>query len=295
MLSLSKQSAFPVHPTTSSGRTEKVNRYRKLKIFQCGVLTRCFWVSMLLVIAWPAMAITTDDFLVRNTRPDGTGTPYRVFVSPGYREGQRLPVLVFLNGSGEIGADNEVQLDDNTDGLFNRLLSPEHLAQQPLLLVAPQSRWLNWDPAEIAEVVASVQAEYGNDPERVYLTGLSSGGSAVWESLKAFPDLFAAGVPICAATSIYGLKRIARIPVWVFHGAQDHETDPDKGDGGRRKGPRTIVAKLRAYGANPKYTEYPDLGHKVWDRVYAQPQLFYWLMAQRRGLPMQPASIRQNR
>lgn len=229
-----------------------------------------------------AYAIDARDFLIRNTRPDGTGTPYRLFVPPQYRLGLHLPLLIFLNGSGQIGKDNTVQITENTDALFGSLLKAQNLERQPLLLAVPQSRWPKWDPAEIAEVTASVRQEFDSDPDRVYLTGLSSGGNAVWETLKKFPQLFAAGVPLCAATTALGLRRIAAIPVWIFHGALDHEVDAIYGDRGERLGPRRIAKRLRSFGGRPSYTEYKDLGHMVWDRAYAEPKLFQWLVAQKR-------------
>ncbi len=239
------------------------------------------WLA-LLVYAPLSSALAPGDFLARNTRPDGSGTPFRIFVPKQQNTGAHLPLLIFLNGSGQVGNDNAAQLTENTDDLFDDLLSPKNLDTQPILFAVPQSRWMKWDPAEIAEVVASVHAEFDSDADRVYLTGLSTGGDAVWDTLKAFPNLFAAGVPLCAATSQNGLRRIARISVWVFHGTQDHEVDPSRGDGAKHIGPRRIVAKLRAYGGRPVYTEYRDLGHMVWDRAYAEPQLFRWLLAQKR-------------
>ena len=43
-----------------------------------------------------------------------------------------------------------------------------------------------------------------------------------------------------------------------------------------------MVAALRALGSPIQYTEYADVGHESWDRAYAEPELFRWLLAQRR-------------
>jgi len=51
---------------------------------------------------------------------------------------------------------------------------------------------------------------------------------------------------------------------------------------------RSIVAALKAAGGNPKYTEYPGVGHNSWDKAYNEPDLVEWLFSQRR----RPASAR---
>jgi hypothetical protein len=35
-------------------------------------------------------------------------------------------------------------------------------------------------------------------------------------------------------------------------------------------------------GVDPKYTEYPHLGHNCWEEAYATPELWDWLLKQKR-------------
>jgi predicted peptidase len=67
---------------------------------------------------------------------------------------------------------------------------------------------------------------------------------------------------------------IARIPVWVFHGADDGTVLPIRS--------RNMVEALKKAGGNPIYTEYPGVGHVSWDKAYAEPDLLKWLFSQRR-------------
>lgn len=249
------------------------------------------------VFATSASAIEAEDMLSRNASTDASGTPYRIFVPDSQQRAKPLPLIVFLNGSGQIGRDNDAQVTQNTGSLFANFLSPEHLARQPVFLLAPQSRTERWNPDEIIAVVAKVQAEFSIDADRIYLTGLSTGGSAVWDTFKAYPDVFAAGVPISGGSAFEGLDRIVHIPLWIFHGINDHATDRRYGDGGRsdRFGPRWLVTTLLDLGGHPGYTEYGDDGHNIWDRVYADERLFPWLIAQHRShaMPVQPAKTLQ--
>jgi predicted peptidase len=128
--------------------------------------------------------------------------------------------------------------------------------------------------------------EYSVDPERTYLTGLSLGGFGTWLVAERLPERFAAIVPICgfygnpnAATDAETLGRLAgalkKTRVWCFHGALDKAVAVERS--------REIVAALREAGGDVRYTEYADGAHDVWNRAYADPELWKWLLAQRRS------------
>jgi hypothetical protein len=44
-----------------------------------------------------------------------------------------------------------------------------------------------------------------------------------------------------------------------------------------------MVAALTTAGAEPKYTEYKNLGHNVWTRAFSDTALLKWVFRQRRG------------
>jgi pimeloyl-ACP methyl ester carboxylesterase len=64
----------------------------------------------------------------------------------------------------------------------------------------------------------------------------------------------------------------AGIPVWVFHGGNDGVV--------KTKRSRNIVEALKKAGSDPKYTEYPGVGHDSWVKAAAEPGLLPWLFAQ---------------
>ena len=43
-----------------------------------------------------------------------------------------------------------------------------------------------------------------------------------------------------------------------------------------------MIEGMRAAGGSPKYTEYMNVNHNVWDRAYGSTELFNWLSRQRR-------------
>ena len=67
---------------------------------------------------------------------------------------------------------------------------------------------------------------------------------------------------------------IGSTPVWIFHGADDTVIPAEQS--------RRMYLALRAHHGNVRYTEYPGVGHDVWDRAYGEPALPKWLLGQHR-------------
>lgn len=112
------------------------------------------------------------------------------------------------------------------------------------------------------------------DPERLYVTGISLGGYGSWNFIMKRPDMFAAAIPVCGGGNPALSNRIKDVSVWAFHGAQDRNVPVE--------GSRNIIEEMKKAGGNPKYTEYPDAAHNIWDNVAATPGLWDWLFAQHR-------------
>jgi dienelactone hydrolase len=110
--------------------------------------------------------------------------------------------------------------------------------------------------------------------DRVYVTGISMGGFATWETLIRYPEKFAAAIPVCGGGDVSHADRIKNIPIWAFHGAND-STVPVQCS-------RSMVEMIERAGGHPRYTEYPGVGHNSWDCAYAEPELLSWLFSQKR-------------
>ena len=151
----------------------------------------------------------------------------------------------------------------------------------PLVYVAPQTTGAYWPPARVVAVVHDALARWPIDPRRVILTGISDGGTGVWDALKTWPQCFAAGVPMSGMTELAGLAAIRNVPQWIFHGEKDNDTDIETGYGGAMVGSRAVVRALRGMGGQPRYTEYPNEQHVIWHRAYGESALLPWMLDQR--------------
>ena len=179
------------------------------------------------------------------------------------------PLVLFLHGSGESGNDlAKVKAHGppklvETNGPF------------PFILVSPQSPGHGWNPDLLNGLLDSVIKQYRVDTDRVYLTGLSMGGYGTWSLAAAHPEKFAAIAPICGGGNPADAAKLARLPIWVFHGAKDNTVPLKRSE--------EMVEALKAAGGNPKFTVYPEAGHDSWTATYDNPEFYHWLLAQKRS------------
>jgi predicted peptidase len=232
----------------------------------------------------PARADVDYKSLDKYWTADAQHVPYRAVITPGRQGDELLPLLVFLHGAWQDGTDNESQLGGYGNGSLE-LVDEALDGAIPLVYVAPQVDREYWPPQRVAMVVRDALTRFPIDSRRIYLTGISDGGTGVWDTLKAWPTCFAAGVPMSGMTELAGLASIRDVPQWIFHGAKDNDTDVETGYDGAMVGSRAVVRALRARGGTPRYTEYPNEMHPIWHHAYATRELLPWLLDQHLRTP----------
>ncbi|SRR5579875_474242 len=202
---------------------------------------------------------------------------YTLFVPAEYSKDRTYPLLVYLHGYGARGVDG---VKPTTDGLGPFIQEKEKTFD--MLVLFPQSETGFWE-ADTADgqramaILEEVVREYAVDQQRIYLSGTSRGGFGVWSLAARYPHKWAAIVPICGGGDPDSVAAIKHLPCWCFHGACDNVIDVEQS--------RRMISALRDAGANPHYTEYPDVGHGSWGLAYATPELWDWLRRQRLGEP----------
>jgi predicted peptidase len=213
------------------------------------------------------------DRVYRDT--EGNEFKYVVFVPHDYSSDKACPAILFLHGAGERGSDGQAQVKV---GLGPAIQKREKTF--PFIVVFPQcvpgGSWRAESPdgRRVLQILAEVEKEFKTDPDRTYLTGLSLGGMGTWSLAINNPDKFAALVPICGRGDTSQAGKIAHIPIWCFHGDADKAVPVE--------GSRSMIAAIKEAGGDPKYTEYPGVGHNSWDNAYDTDELYSWLLEQKR-------------
>lgn len=216
------------------------------------------------------------------TDKDGTLHRYAVFVPYHIPAGTRPPLILFLNGYGKNGSDG---LGPLRDGIAAPIW--ERRFEFPFVVVFPQCpEGSHWEPgtptARIAfELLDRIAAQCQTDPNRVYLTGISSGGAGTWELAAAHPERFAAVVPMSSPPrnlQIADKIAAARLPVWSYYVDAD---DPPLVDFNRK-----IHHRLLKLGGTSHATEISvptgrkEGVHNSWDYAYRNAALYRWLLGQ---------------
>lgn len=198
---------------------------------------------------------------------------FYLFIPESYHvEKDDFPLLLFLHGGGESGRNLSV---------LKKHGPPKMMAEGypfPFLVLAPQhpneNTW--WDVRAVKELLELVVEEYRVDRDRLYLTGLSRGGSAAWELAVNYPDTFAAMAVVCGmAPTPYAHWLNKEMPIWVFHGAEDPVIPVSESD--------IMVNRLKELGYNVTYTRYDGVGHDSWIPAYKNDDLYTWFTRYRKN------------
>ncbi len=217
---------------------------------------------------------------MRNPKPlsetETQTVSYLLYLPKDYetKTGKQWPLMLFLHGSGERGSDVEKV---KVHGPPKLLSDPEKAKDWPFITVSPQCPDdYSWTPLQLGKLLDELESRYAIDKSRVDVTGLSMGGFGTWGLLYTFPDRFAAGVPICGGFNPDGAEAFVDIPMRVFHGAKDQavkvEMSVNMVDAIKEKGGKRI-----------ELTVYPDLEHDSWTVTYDNPELYRWLLEQRKA------------
>ncbi len=169
---------------------------------------------------------------------------FYVYLPANYDENTetQYPLLIFLHGAGEQGTNMHPNVIKNgplkplyDNGSIN-MAKVDQLDERVRnsIVIAPRSpAWWPSRRAYMNTLLVHNLDEYRIDQDRIYLTGLSAGGSGTWMIGVDYPDYFAALLPVCGSDNDHTADDHAprlyekNIPVWAFHGEKDPNGDDE--------------------------------------------------------------------
>lgn len=187
---------------------------------------------------------------------------------------EKLPVIIYLHGTGGMGTDNINPFFSCGGGAAKHLLAESFQKNNPCIVITPQieahSGWYSPDFTEPSDEqiwlknairMMAQEPKYAVDLNRIYIMGHSMGGHGVYEAMAKLPDFYAAGVAIAAVDD--GASLLSRENVkgnlWIFLNRDDKaETVEDA---------ELFTRKYRKLGGKIKTTIYEAGGHNAWDRT----------------------------
>jgi predicted peptidase len=246
---------------------------------------------MALIEAFKKQSEGLDKKFEARTHKSDWVMPYRLFRPQATG---KLPLVVYLHGSGGLGDDNEKQLQFGNIFGTRVWLLPENQKRFPCYVVVPQTDrgWIKYDfsqqgagPAKelpgfgdgnrlALEIVDYLSHEFPIDDRQIFVTGQSMGGAGVWNMIANRPKVFAAAAICCGSVSSEDGTNSVDTPLWDFQGDSDQSVPVSLS--------RARMAARRKAGGHPLYTEYPGVDHNVWQWAYTEPELVKWIFSQRR-------------
>jgi len=238
--------------------------------------------------------------------------PYRLLKPAVNDPSKKYPLVIMLHGKGEgMGSDCSNQNGINYCQLgWGGKMHLDSINKYPAFVVFPQTYGGGWsgagadgiypdDPTPPIKLLSGLLqylfTTYNIDLNRVYIHGLSGGGSGVWEMLGRYPHLFAATSPHSAAGNTHKASNYVFNSIWTVQGELD--SNPSAGltkrmmdslqkygqqplytldvNTGKQKYPSPAVAVGR-----PIYSLVPNSGHVVWPNLYNSPTWMAWMFSQ---------------
>lgn len=209
-------------------------------------------------------------FIAKSLKMPKGRVRYAVYVPENYSSRGTWPVVIFLNGSGEIGTDGVKQLRSQF-----ALQVKAHPDKWPFICIFPQkqdrrTRW--WAEGDmVMAILKRTSADYHIDRSRIYLTGYSLGGQGTWSIAANHPDVFAAIAPVSGRAHLKVAHKLVNTPAWAFHGAADRTIPVSE--------TIKMVTRLRELGGTCGLTIYPHVGHNADRNAYSQEDLGKWFLA----------------
>ncbi len=218
---------------------------------------------------------------------DDSNQPYALYVPKSFDPGKKYPLAISLHQEESnhrlnlrtvFGVVSRLGGEADTEDM--RFFPP--VRDVDFLIACPYARgtmgYRGIAEKDVYDVLADVKRRFPVDEDRVYLTGISMGGSgALWLALTR-PDVWAAVAPVCPLPG-GGAEELAanglQVPIRLFHGDQDPIAPVATS--------RTWQRRLQDAGVNADYIEFPGARHNAWELAYKGGAIFDWFATFRRN------------
>jgi predicted peptidase len=208
---------------------------------------------------------------------------------------QKYPMILSLHGAGGIGNDNVRNLREWCAVMAQEELRRKH----PCFVVAPQTfgfwrtpamtpHYTDENIAKMSEdwkatmsghrkrlqdpeganldrvflLLDALAKEFSIDTNRVYVLGHSGGGFGTWTAVADQPNRFAAAITSAGwLAPWFDANAVKDVPIWSFQGAKDKPSQVSLGN--------ATFERMKAVGANMKFTELANHGHNVNEPAFA--------------------------
>lgn len=218
-------------------------------------------------------------------------------ITMGYRKcvitnenSKEAPILVvYLHGGSSKGNDNEKQLlEPGTDSIA-RYLEAHGINAIFLIPQCPTDKsWGGPMNTMLKAMIDRYASEGVADTNRIYIFGGSMGGTGTWGMLSAYPNFFAAAMPVAANPSKTVVENVATTPAYTVMGTADAIMKVETA--------ASFVEELKALDDDVRMDVEEGWTHETTCIQSYTTARLEWVFSHRRGTPsaiLRPTSVSQ--
>lgn len=219
--------------------------------------------------------VTNVTDVKKSITTDVMSIPYHELTFVSKNNTEQPCLVLYLHGGSSRGDDNQTQMGEAGIDSISNYLKAHH---KNAIFLVPQcpskGAWLG--PAQ--SVLGTLIAQYVNggkvDAKQIYIFGGSMGGTGTWGMLAAYPDLFAAAMPVAADPTKVG-EYTSKTPVFTVMGTADVIMNLETA--------QTFVGQLKAQGVDTKFETGDGWTHEVTCIESYTTQRLDWVFSHKRN------------
>ena len=214
---------------------------------------------------------------------------YRKCVITNENSKEALILVVYLHGGSSKGNDNEKQLlEPGTDSIA-RYLETHGINAIFLIPQCPTDKsWGGPMNTMLKAMIDRYASEGVADTNRIYIFGGSMGGTGTWGMLSAYPNFFAAAMPVAANPSKTVVENVATTPAYTVMGTADAIMKVETA--------ASFVEELKALDDDVRMDVEEGWTHETTCIQSYTTARLEWVFSHRRGTPsaiLRPTSVSQ--
>ena len=196
---------------------------------------------------------------------------YVEYLPKDFDKNEKYPLVFFLHGAGERGDDLDIAMRHG----YMKYVREEG-REYPFIFVAPQcpkKKYWGCYTESLGAFLEYITDSLPIDKDRVYLTGLSMGGTGTWMLAMACPEKFAALMPVCGSGICWYAEAVKDIPILMYHGDCDPTIPISESI--------TMLSKVNGMGGNAKINICYGVDHCSWNNAYMDEKAIEWMLSQK--------------
>lgn len=214
---------------------------------------------------------------------------YRKCVNTNENSTEAPILVVYLHGGSSKGNDNEKQLlEPGTDSIA-RYLKTHGINAIFLIPQCPTDKsWGGPMNTMLKAMIDRYASEGVADTNRIYIFGGSMGGTGTWGMLSAYPNFFAAAMPVAANPSKTVVENVATTPAYTVMGTADAIMKVETA--------ASFVEELKALDDDVRMDVEEGWTHETTCIQSYTTARLEWVFSHRRGTPsaiLRPTSVSQ--